>query len=139
LREKEFYKFKADELKKGLKSFPADFTEVHKGRSVKLPSHPLFPGREFFGKIEITAPDGTQWSLSDDISEAKYIIYSRQNGYSEVSIPEEKLMKEAVTEYEKYLDSIMKDIEKDFRSRFPEGDKSYAVAEIFRHLNLVRY
>jgi hypothetical protein len=139
LKEKDYYKKKADELKLSLKYFPDDFIKVSKGRTFNLPVHNLIPGKEFFGSIEVTAPDGSPWYISDDISEAKYLIYARQNGNKEVIIPEPDLMKTAVSEYENYLDLLMKEIGKEFRIKFPEGEISKAIAEVFRLLNLVRY
>jgi hypothetical protein len=139
LQEKDYYKKKADEVKLSLKSFPDDFIKVIKGKKFDLPSHNLIPGKEFFGSVEVTAPDGAPWYISDDISEAKYLIYARQNGRKEVTVPEPDLMNTAVSDYEYYLDLLMKEIGKEFRIRFPEGESSKAIAEVFRLLNLVRY
>jgi hypothetical protein len=139
LNEKEFNRSKADQLKLKLKSFPDDFIQISGGKKVKLPPHALLLGKEFFGNIEVTAADGSPWYISNDITEAKYIVYSRQNGKSEIIIPENSVAKSAVSDYENYLDFLMKEIGQDFSSKFPEGEKTSAVAEVFRLLNLVRY
>jgi hypothetical protein len=140
LSEKEYIKLKAEYLKKNLKLFPSDFISVEDGRKMMLPEKNLVPGKEFFGSVELITSDGSMFYLSESSSEAKYIIYSRQNGLKEISLPLElKKIEAAVSKYEQYLDSLMKDIGKEFRKQFPEGDQTSAVSSVFRHLNLARY
>jgi len=136
----EYYKYKADELKKSLKIFPKDFIHSSPGTTLSLPLKFLYPGREFFGKHEITFSDGSPWRICSNSGEAKFIIYSRQNGNTEVTLPDDEiLLNSAVFEYEKYLDLMMKEIKKEFLIKFPDGDDNDAVAEILKYLNLIRY
>lgn len=136
----DYYKYKADELKKSLKIFPGDFIHSYSGTNLSLPLKILYPGREFFGKHEITFSDGTPWRICGNSGEAKFLIYSRQNGNAEVTLPDDvMLLNSAVFEYEKYLDLMMKEIKKEFLIKFPDGDDNDAVAEILKYLNLIRY
>lgn len=140
MNEGEFIKYKADELKLCLELFPGDFIKDAKGKRIQLPDQLLVPGKEFFGSMEITTPNGTPWYLSDNLSEGKYIIYARQNGNKEVVIPNNSdVTASAVLRYEQYLDLMMKEIGKDFRKRFPDNDSVNAVSAVFKLLNLVRY
>jgi hypothetical protein len=139
LKEKEYFNFKAAELKLSLRYFPDDFINIKEGKKIILPPYNLLPGKNFFGKIEVTSPNGTTWLISENLPEAKYLVYARQNGRDEVTLPVEESITAAVSEYENYLDLLMKEIGKEYRLKFPEGDKSRAITEIFRMLNLVRY
>jgi len=137
---KEFYKIKSEELKPGLKTFPQDFISLSTSKKINLPGSSLQLGKEFFGSIEITTSDGTPCYISDNPAEAKYIVYSRQNGTSEILIPEdEALVVSAVNAYEEYLDSLMKEISRDYLKLFPDNESSEAVSSVFRLLNLIRY
>ncbi len=140
MKSKEYCKFKAEELKQSLKTFPADFIGPTGGEHLSLPPRILYLGKEFFGKHEITFFDGEPWKICNDLPEAKFIIYARQNGHTEIVIPQNSdELKQAVAEYEKYLDLMMKEIKKEFLRKYPTEENFDAVAEVLRHLNLARY
>lgn len=140
MKSKEYCKLKAEELKQSLKRFPGDFINTTIGEHLSLPPRMLYLGKEFFGKYEVTFFDGEPWRICNDMSEAKFLIYTRHNGYTEAVLPVNyDELKQSVAEYEKYLDLMMKEIKKEFLRKYPDEENFDAVAEVLRHLNLVRY
>lgn len=142
MTEKEFIlQFTSSISSEGIKKFPDEFVTAGETRELKLPGKTLIMGEEFFGKYEIITVDGTSVMQAESHSEAKYVIYAARTKPSSVSIPVSgKDIKSAVTAYEKYLDSIVKQIEAGFKRKFPDSKNlNSAINEIFRILNLTRY
>ncbi len=125
----------------GIKIFPGDFLPQVETKEITLPGKTLVMGEEFFGKFEIIAVDGTPVMQADSHVEAKYVLYAGKNKSFSIVIPiSESDLKAAVAAYEKFLDSIVKRIEVEFKKKFPESKNlNSTINEIFRILNLVRY
>jgi hypothetical protein len=97
-------------------------------------------GNNIFGQYEIITSDGTPVFQFDNLSKAKYIVYSSINSSKKIQIPaDEAGIKIIVGNYEKYLDSLLINIQEDFNKEFPLSQNQHSVSnEIFRKLNLVR-
>ncbi|HSP87152.1 MAG TPA: hypothetical protein VLN45_03410 [Ignavibacteriaceae bacterium] len=123
-----------------IKNFPADFISLTNFTELKLPGKTLLIGEEFFGKYEIITPDGNSVLHTENYLQAKFILYANRNTPELILIPkDESKIKNAVQKYESYIDSIIKEIEIDYKKTLPEEKNSKTVVnEIFRQLNLVR-
>ena len=123
------------------KHFPDDFISSENLKELGLPSTTFVMGQEFFGAFEILTVDGNPIYQANSHSEAKYILYSNRDKPGKISIPSKEAdIKTANSNYESYLDSIIKDIEKDYRKNFPgQKNMNLVTNEIFRLLNLTRY
>jgi len=125
----------------GIKIFPADFISLDNNYTeFRLPGKTLLIGEEFFGKYEIITPDGNSVLHANNYMQAKFILYANRNTPELLLIPsDEAELKKAIQMYESYLDSIIRDIEIDYKKTFPEEKNSKSIVnEIFRQLNLVR-
>ncbi len=125
----------------GIKNFPDDFITNFITEEIELPGKTLVLGQEFFGSHEILTIDGTPFLQLNSFVKAKYLIYSNRLKPKFIRIPtNESEIKSAVSDYENYLDNILKEIKVDYNTKFPDGKNSVASAnEIFRILNLTRY
>ena len=142
MTEKEFIlKLSKEIISEGLKNFPSDFISFENEIEIKLPGKALIIGKEFFGKYEIITTDGSSIYNADDYYQAKFIVYSNRKQPKSIFIPEDsKIIKEAVTGFESYLDSLIKKIETSYKENFSNGKNAKeAVNEIFKVLNLIRY
>ena len=140
--EKEFIsKWTASLSEKGIKTFPEDFWENKTSEEITLPGKTLVIGEEFFGNYEVLTVDGTAVLQVESQFKAKYIVYSSRKKNTSVKIPvKSEDIKTAVAKYENYLDSIIKEIEADYKKSFPGEKRSNDLTnEIFRVLSLNRY
>ncbi len=142
MTEKDFISFWKEKLSKdNFKKFPDDFVENFQTEILNLPGTTLTLGGEIFGSYEILDTRGNSIFLADDLSKAKFILYGNKNKPVQIKIPiMQNEISDAVKNYEKYLDSILKEIEADYKKKFP-AEKNYAAvsSEIFNLLNLKRY
>jgi len=124
----------------GIKSFPFDFTKFDEHKELRLPGKTLVLGEEFFGNYEILTVDGISVFHAESYNQAKFILYSNRNRPEIMHIPAaENDLKSAVSEYEEYLDSIIRKIESDYKDSLPdEKNSNEVVNEIFRVMNLLR-
>ena len=142
MKEKEFIsKWTGSLSEGGIRKFPDDFPAEGSYEEIKLPGKSLVIGEEFFGNFEVLTIDGTAVLQADSQSKAKYIVYASRNKITDLKIPKNpEEIKKTVSRYENHLDSIIKDIEADYKKNFPGEKRSNAlVNEIFRVLNLNRY
>ena len=142
MKEKEFISKWILSLKEnGIKKFPEDFLLDEITEEINLPPQTLVIGLEFFGNYEVLTVDGTAVLQADSQYKAKYIVYSSRAKTTTIRIPENAgQIKSAVIQYENYLDTIIKEIESDYKKKFPGEKRSDALSnEIFRLLNLTRY
>ena len=142
MNEKEFItKWTSSLSEKGIRKFPGDFTSEGETEKIELPGKSLVIGEEFFGNFEVLTIDGTAVLQADSQSKAKFIVYSGRNKITALDVPKNPdEIKSSVSKYEGYLDSIIKDIEADYKKNFPGEKRGNAlVNEIFRVLNLNRY
>jgi hypothetical protein len=142
LTEKEFIsKWTASLSENGIKAFPEDFKDNKSSEEIKLPGKTLVIGEEFFGNYEVLTIDGTAVLHAENQYKAKYIVYSSRKKNTSIKIPvKSEDIKIAVAKYENYLDSIIKEIEADYKKSFPgEKRNNDLTNEIFRVLSLNRY
>lgn len=124
-----------------LKKFPDEFIGLSETETITLPNTGLIIGSEFFGNYEIVDAKGNVHFNVDNYYKAKYILYSNRLKPEKVLQPldEERLMS-SVKEYERLLDSILKQMERDFKQTFPESHHFTNVSNhVFNALNLKRY
>ena len=127
-------------LGKGIKVFPVDFAERTFVDVLDIPQKKLILGEELFGSFEIITSDGSQVLLTDDLMKGKFIVYASCNANGLIEIPQEKKMVvDAVEKYENYIDFILVEIQKDFKTAFPDSENNLNVInEVFKKLNLIR-
>lgn len=127
-------------LGKGIKIFPADFVEKTFVEILDIPQKTLILGEELFGSFEIITTDGSQVLLTDDLMKGKFIVYASSNANGLIEFPQEKSkIVDAVEKYENYIDFILIEIQKNFKTAFPDSENSLNVVnEIFKKLNLIR-
>lgn len=142
LTEKEFIAKTVETLnKKGIKIFPDEFLSSSALKTISVPVKVLIMGEEFFGSFEILTADRKAVYQASTYSQAKYLIYASRKKTAEINIPlSEEEIKQSVLQYEKYLDSLMKEIVSHYKKNFSEGKNSlFIMNEILMILNLVRY
>ncbi len=142
MKEKEFTsKWITSLREKGIKKFPDDFLIDETIEEINLPSKTLVIGQEFFGSYEVLTVDGAAVLQAENLHKAKCITYSSRTRTCSVKIPKnDDQVKTLVTQYENYLDSIIKAIESDYKKNFPGEKRSNTlINEIFMILNLNRY
>lgn len=141
MTEKEFVAYWTSRLcNERLKSFPEDFSPETETEVVTLPGVNLLKGEELFGSYEIVDSRGNPVYLTESLARLKYILYSSRLKPHSVRVPvNEERTQEAVKLYEKYLDRILRDIDADYRVKFPK-DRNFASVsnDIFNALNLKR-
>ena len=124
----------------GIKSFPYDFVTFNERKEIRLPGKTLILGEEFFGNYEILTVDGISVLHAGSNDEAKFILYANRNKPEIMHIPSKGSdLKSSISEYEGYLDSIIRRVESDYKKNFPD-EKNFdgVMNEIFRVLNLTR-
>lgn len=126
---------------RGIKEFPGDFCELKDHKEISLPGKTLVLGEEFFGNFEILSVDGSLVYRAENYDLSKFIIYANRLHPKSILIPAVQIeAKEANSKYEKYIDSIIREMETDYKKDLPLGKNfNSAVNEILRVLNLIRY
>jgi hypothetical protein len=125
---------------KELKTFPekffqGDFDEV------PLPQKYLVLGPELFGSYELLDTDKKPAFRAIDINYAKFVLYANRTKPNKVLIPKNyNTIVDAIKEYEKHLDSIVRLIYEDYKAVFPKSNNQVEIAnQIFSLLDLRRY
>ncbi len=124
-----------------IKNFPQDFGSFENSNELILPGKTLVIGQEFFGSYEILTIDGTLVYQAENHLAAKFIIYSNRLKPAKIKIPiDNQMMKELISKYENYIDSLIRQIESDYKKYFNDiKNSSTIVNNILRNLNLIRY
>jgi hypothetical protein len=140
MTEKEFAQIWTDKIKEGLKSFPDDFLTTAECEVIELPGKILFLNPPFFGSYQVTDDSGCAILSTDNHFKAKYVLYANRYKPSQLKIPlNEFQIYETVRDYEKHLDSFLKDMEKDFRQYYPNSKAFKRISiQVFNSLNLTR-
>ncbi len=141
MTEKDFTALWIEKLRKELKSFPSDFVKEWESITVTLPGKTLFLPSPLFNTYQLIDEGGETFYTSDEHFKAKFVIYANRLKPLSILIPAEDLhVYEAVRDYEKYLDKILKDMEADFKQYFPVSKSFKRIsAQIFNTLNLTRH
>lgn len=140
MTEKEFSQNWIDKIKGELKTFPDDFIGTTEFEVITLPEKLLFLPPPFFNNYQITDENGETYISTDDHFKAKYVLYGNRTKPAQLKIPIRDLhIYETVRDYEKHLDSFLKEMEKDFKQTFPnsKGFKRISI-HVFNSLNLTR-
>ena len=142
MTEKEFVQKEVKRITaSGIKSFPVDFLHECETEEIEVPGKVLIPGEELFGHYEISLLDGTPVFNVPEIKKAKYLIYSSRLKTNTVIIPKSiEDIETVVKNYHKYVDSIIKEINSNYKTEFPEGENGNTIiSDILKVINLVRY
>ncbi|MBK9098588.1 MAG: hypothetical protein IPM14_10845 [bacterium] len=141
MNEKDFIFSKSKDLSlSGIKNFPQDFNNSQSFKTIDVPEKVLVLGKEFFGSFEVTSATGDFVMTFQNEFEAKYVVYAGHNRKNKIKIPTDLLaIRNAVEEYEKYLDKLLLEIENEYQRKINNGKNITAVSnEIFKKLNLTR-
>ncbi|MBN1301619.1 MAG: hypothetical protein JW995_10430 [Melioribacteraceae bacterium] len=124
-----------------IKKFPDEFIGLANTTEIIMPPVALVMGSEFFGSYEIVDSSGKLYFNTDSYYKAKYILYSTRGKPEKILQPnDENKIVSSVKEYERLLDSILKEIERDYKKVFPGEHNFVKVSNrIFSALNLHRY
>ncbi|MGE5680038.1 MAG: hypothetical protein ACM34K_04080 [Bacillota bacterium] len=142
MTEKEFTTEWIEKLKGGaLKPFPGQLSSDVKTSQIEMPEKNILMGEELFGSFELIDSEGNPAMVTDSLAKAKYILYGSREKPKTMEIPvDEQKTSEMVRQYEKHLDSLIRDMEKDYNSKFPKLKNFFSVSNnIFNSLNLKRY
>jgi hypothetical protein len=123
-----------------IKNFPSDFTAASECQNYDLPGKGLLIGKEFFGEYELLNAEGSEVLRVESYDKAKFFIYANRNKPKVLYVPiDDSIIKDMTTKYEKYLDSIIRRIDHDYRNKFPKAKNfTEIINQIFNHLNLIR-
>ena len=142
MNEKEFLEQWKNKIENELlKQFPDDFTELSDSREMELPGRTLIMGPELFGAYEILDTEGNSVYTTQNLAEAKYILFSNRDKPQKILIPKlESKIRDAVKEYTNHLNDILKQIKKDFNQNY-SGSKDFNTISnrIFNSINLKIY
>lgn len=140
MTEKEFAQNWIEKIRGELKTFPDDFVGAVECEVLSLPGKVLALPSPLFGSYQITDETGETYFSTDDHFKAKYIIYGNRSKPSQLKIPLKDLhIYETVRDYEKHLDTFLKEMEKDFKQTFPNSKAFKRISiQVFNSLNLTR-
>ncbi len=124
-----------------LRNFPGDFTNETENKTEQMPGKILVLGPELFGAYELLDPEGNSQYQADNLLQAKFVLYSNRSKPEEIPIPLSlPVLEEAVKNYEKHLDGIVKQILEEYKKAFPNStNHNEATNQIFSALKLQRY
>ncbi len=140
--EKEFVKYWIDKLKgKELKNFPDDFIDHNLMIEIDMPGKTLVLGPELFGTYELLDAVGESLIQTESLTKAKYILYANRTRPRKIKLPaDEKQLESTVKSYERHLDSIVHEMEREYKSKFPNNKHFFEISnQVFNSLNLQRY
>ena len=136
LIEKWAEKFKNDLLAK----FTDDYIAESKTEVFNLPGKSFSITSELFGQYELLDIDGKKVIQTEDYYLAKYLLYANRTKPNSVAIPvANDEVKIIVKNYEKLLDSLVKDIIENIKVVLPVSDPLRLSNQIFNMLNIIRY
>jgi len=141
LTEQEFIKIWIEKIENDLLTkFPDDFIKEYETKPFRLPGKSFSITSELFGQYEVLDVDDKMVIQTDDYSLVKYLLYANRTKPASVLVPvENKELQTAVKEYEKLLDSIIKNLMKEIKIVLPTSDQLKISNQIFNRINLTRY
>jgi len=141
LTEQEFIKIWIEKIENDLLTkFPDDFIKEYGTKPFRLPGKSFSITSELFGQYEVLDVDDKMVIQTDDYSLVKYLLYANRTKPASVLAPvENKELQTAVKEYEKLLDSIIKNLMKEIKIVLPTSDQLKISNQIFNRINLTRY
>ncbi|MEW6195783.1 MAG: hypothetical protein AB1521_11570 [Bacteroidota bacterium] len=142
MTEKDFAARWIERIRIELKKFPDDFLKDNiECNTIALPGKMLLLPPPLFNSYQIIDENGETIFATDDHYKAKYIIYANRYRPIELRIPKTDLhVYETVRDYEKHLDTFLKEMELEFKKEFPnsKGFKRNST-QVFNTLNLTRH
>jgi hypothetical protein len=124
-----------------LKKFPEDFLNEENLRWFNNNSRKLTPGSEFFGNYEVIDTSGNRVLTVENFEIAKYYSYASRGKPENFPVPlSSEAIVRSVKEYDKYLDSLLKEMAMDFQKHFTDSQSFNRIAsKIFLSLDLQRF
>jgi len=123
-----------------LTTFPDDYINDSETKIFKLPGKSFSIASELFGQYEVLDISGNKVIQTDDYFLVKYLLYSNRTKPISVSIP---ISNEDITlivkQYEKLLDSIIKEVLDNIKVVLPKTDSMKLSNHIFNMINLNRH
>ncbi|OGU64693.1 MAG: hypothetical protein A2499_06715 [Stygiobacter sp. RIFOXYC12_FULL_38_8] len=141
MTEKEFISKWIDKIRVELKKFPGDFLKGEECTTLNLPPKLLIFPPPLFNTYQVIDESGETVFSTDEHFKAKYVIYANRTRPKELQIPVNDLrIYEIVRDYEKHLDTFLKEMELEFKKLFanPKGFKRISL-QIFNSLDLIRH
>ncbi len=141
MNEQQFIKKWQEKIENNLLTkFPDDYINEIKTDNFKLPGRSFSITSELFGQYELMDIDENRVIQTEDYYLVKFLLYTNRTKPNSVSIPIERdEVKATVKEYEKLLDSIIKDVMENIKVVLPNSDQLKLSNQIFNLINLKRY
>jgi hypothetical protein len=141
MTEKDFVAKWIDKIRVELKKFPADFVKDEECIAMQVPQKLFIFPPPLFNTYQIIDEAGETIYSTDDQYKAKFIIYANRSRPAEIKIPAKDLrVYEIVRDYEKHLDSFLKDMESDFKKLWPTSKGIHRISlQVFNSLDLLRH
>ncbi len=123
-----------------LAKFPDDYIKETKTESFKLPGRSFSITSELFGQYEVMDIDEKMVIQTEDHYLVKFLLYANRTKPTSVLVPiVSDEIKTIVKEYEKLLDSIIKEVMENIKVVLPSTDPLRLSNQIFNLINLKRY
>lgn len=141
MTEQEFIKIWIKKIENDLLTkFPDDFIKEYETKPFRLPGRSFSITSELFGQYEVLDVDNKIVIQTDDYYLVKYMLYANRTKPVSVLVPiTSNEVQTAVKEYEKLLDSIIKELMKEIKIVLPTSDQLKILNQIFNRINLTRY
>lgn len=141
MTEQEFIKKWIEKIENDLLTkFPDDYIKKYKTKTFQLPGKSFSIASELFGQYEVLDVDNEIVIQTDDNSLVKYLLYANRTKPASVLVPvANNELQTAVKEYEKLLDSIIKEVMHEIKIVLPASDQLKVSNQIFNRINLTRY
>lgn len=142
MTEKDFIAMWIERIRIELKKFPDYFLKRDDSFTViTLPTKLLIFPPPLFNTYQIIDEAGDTIYSTDDQYKAKYILYANRARPAEIKIPSNDIrVYEVVRDYEKHLDSFLKEMEIDFKRRWPNSKGFNRISlHVFNSLELIRH
>ncbi len=142
MTEKDFIASWINKIRVELKKFPGDFLNYEEECiTINLPTKLLIFPPPLFNTYQIIDENGETIFATDDQFKAKYVIYANRTRPSEIKMPTNDIrVYEIVRDYEKHLDSFLKEMEIDFKRRWPNSKGFHRISvQVFNSLELFRH
>lgn len=141
MTEKEFVAKWIDKIRVELKKFPGDFLKNTECNTLTLPPRLLIFPPPLFNTYQIIDESGETAYSTDEHFKAKYVVYANRTRPEVLPMPVNDLHTyEIVRDYEKHLDSFLKEMESEYKKLFtnPKGFKRISL-HVFNSLDLIRH
>lgn len=141
MTEKDFTARWIEKIRVELKKFPGDFIKNEEHTILSVPQKLLIFPPPLFNTYQIIDEAGETVYSTDDQYKAKYVIYANRTRPAEIKLPVKDLrFYEIVRDYEKHLDTFLKEMEVEFRKQWPASRAFHRISlQVFNSLDLIRH